>query len=253
MAYFTRHEQCPRCRSDGNDRAGNNLGVYSDGSVYCFKCGYYIPSSNSKKAFEIIRENRNNSNEKSIYIPEDSISTLPKLASDYLNKYEITQHDIDNNCILWSESWSRIIFPYFTDDMNLFAWQGRYIGQEKKSKWFSQGNLQSNIVVVGNQKSNVCILVEDIISAIKVGHLAKYAVSPLFGSHLSTERLLQLHTFYDTLIIWMDPDMKLKSSAYAKQARELGFDLHVIFSDKDPKEYSDAEIEVYLKKHTEMS
>ena len=112
MAYFTRHEQCPRCRSEGNDRSANNLGVYSDGSAYCFKCGYYIPSKNSldriKKTEEIPKQG--------ITIPEDSECTLPKLARDYLDTYEINLHDRASNCILWSESWSRIIFPYFTND-----------------------------------------------------------------------------------------------------------------------------------------
>ena len=242
MAYFTRHEQCPRCRSEGNDRSANNLGVYSDGSAYCFKCGYYIPSKNSldriKKTKEIPKQG--------ITIPEDSECTLPKLARDYLDTYEINLHDRASNYILWSESWSRIIFPYFTNDMNLFAWQGRYIGKEKKAKWFTQGDVKSNVVILGNTQSNICVVVEDIISAIKVGHLTKYAVNPLFGSQLPTERLLQLKHLYDTLIIWMDPDMKLKSSAYAKQARELGFKSHTIFSDKDPKDYSDYKIGEFL-------
>lgn len=37
---FVRHEACPKCRSEGNDRSGNNLAVYSDLSTYCFSCGY---------------------------------------------------------------------------------------------------------------------------------------------------------------------------------------------------------------------
>jgi twinkle protein len=34
-------EQCPRCREAGKDTKGNNLGVYEDGSCYCFSCKYY--------------------------------------------------------------------------------------------------------------------------------------------------------------------------------------------------------------------
>ena len=40
MAHFVRHAKCPECTKLGKDRDGNNLGVYSDGSVYCFACGY---------------------------------------------------------------------------------------------------------------------------------------------------------------------------------------------------------------------
>ena len=31
-------ERCPDCADKGEDRAGDNLAVYEDGSKYCFKC-----------------------------------------------------------------------------------------------------------------------------------------------------------------------------------------------------------------------
>jgi twinkle protein len=36
-----RKEPCPRCRESGHDRKGDNLGVFDDGHVYCYKCGHY--------------------------------------------------------------------------------------------------------------------------------------------------------------------------------------------------------------------
>lgn len=38
--YVTGHEQCPRCFKEGRDKSGDNLARYSDGSCYCFACGY---------------------------------------------------------------------------------------------------------------------------------------------------------------------------------------------------------------------
>ena len=39
-SVFLRHEACPKCRETGNDKDGNNLARYADGSAYCFACGY---------------------------------------------------------------------------------------------------------------------------------------------------------------------------------------------------------------------
>lgn len=40
------HEQCPSCSAKGEDREGNNLGVYDDGHKYCFKEGLFFPADN---------------------------------------------------------------------------------------------------------------------------------------------------------------------------------------------------------------
>lgn len=37
-------EPCPKCRSRGQDKSGDNLAVYDDGSKHCFACGYTKPS-----------------------------------------------------------------------------------------------------------------------------------------------------------------------------------------------------------------
>jgi len=36
-----RRDRCPACASNGADRSGDNLAVYSDEHVHCFKCGYH--------------------------------------------------------------------------------------------------------------------------------------------------------------------------------------------------------------------
>lgn len=39
------HVACPKCRSVGQDRAGNNLYVYENKSYRCFSCGFNLPSA----------------------------------------------------------------------------------------------------------------------------------------------------------------------------------------------------------------
>ena len=38
---MTDKKPCPACRKSGRDSTGDNLVLYSDGSTYCFSCGYY--------------------------------------------------------------------------------------------------------------------------------------------------------------------------------------------------------------------
>lgn len=243
-SHCTGHEPCPRCRSNGNDRGGDNLAVYSDGHKYCFRCGYTLLSS----GIERLQESTNTPSI-SITLPADVDEHLPRKARDFTDNYALTNHDITNNTILWSEHWQRLIFPYF-DDTGLLGWQGRYLGDENKAKWFSQGRLHEFIHLVGNQRSRVCVLTEDIVSAIKVSHNTKVCACPIFGSHISMQRLLQLKQLFDKIIIWLDDDMKLKVVKYAQQAQSIGLPVATVFTSQDPKELSDTEIKKILNDFT---
>jgi len=236
----TSHEACPRCRNNGHDRSGDNLAVYSDGHKHCFRCGYTILSSG-------IAALQTTSIEPSIPItlPTDVDEHLPRKARDYLNNYALTERDYTTNTLLWSEYYQRLIFPYFSDT-GLLAWQGRYLGDQDKPKWYSKGKLHEFIHVIGNQRNRICVLTEDVISAIKVAHNTKVCASPIFGSHISMQRLLQLKTFCDKIIIWLDDDMKLKVVKFAQQAQSIGLPVATVFTPKDPKEYSDMEIQKIL-------
>jgi hypothetical protein len=143
---------------------------------------------------------------------------------------------------MWSEREQRIIFPYF-DQTGLLAWQGRYVGKENKAKWWSQGKIHEIIHPI-NVNKREAVLVEDIISAIKVSKV-KGAI-PLFGSSISGKHFLRLKKVVDRVWIWLDPDMRSKSLKMANLGKLLGLDTHVIFSDHDPKEHSQEEIDKLL-------
>ena len=239
-SHCTNHEPCPRCQSNGHDRSGDNLAVYSDGHKHCFRCGYTILSSGIKAL-----KRTDDSARISITLPADVDEHLPIKARNFLKNYSLTQHDITHNTLLWSEHWQRLIFPYFSDT-GLLAWQGRYLGNQDKAKWFSQGKLHEFIHIVGNKNSRVCVLTEDIVSAIKVSHNTKVCTCPIFGSHISMQRLLQLKHMFDKIIIWLDDDMKLKVVKFAQQAQSIGLPVATVFTPQDPKEYSDTEIQEIL-------
>ena len=235
------HEPCPNCRKIGNDRNGDNLAVYSDGHKYCFKCNYLETASGNQR----LKASLDNSSERistTITLPSDVDEQLPQNALAWLKQYSLTQQDITNNTLLWSEFYQRLIFPYLSPD-GLLGWQGRYLGKEQnKAKWFSQGKLHEFVHVVGNKRSRTCVLTEDIISAIKVSHNTNVCASPLFGSHISLAKLLRYKKMFDNIIIWLDDDMKTKVVKYSQLANSIGLPVSTVYTERDPKEYDDATI-----------
>ena len=236
--YFVKHETCPKCRSIGNDKSGDNLGVWSDGSTYCFNCGYHtgrksITTATKKPTTQIV-------------LPADVTTELPFEARAWLGQYQLARLDINRNHLMWSKKRSRLIFPYFNEN-ELLAWQGRYIGPDKtKAKWFSQGKIHEIIHPLQiNQRQ--AILVEDIVSAIKVSNFC--GAIPIFGSTISAKQILRLKTIVDRVWYWLDPDMRTKSVKLAKLSTLLGLPASSIFSNKDPKEESHESIANILRKN----
>ena len=235
-SYVIRKEQCPECARIGNDRSKDNLGVYSDGHSYCFKCGF---TDGRRHRISIDKPQPLSE----IVLPHDTSTDLPVEARMWLSQYELKRIDIEKHNILWSEHWSRIIFPYF-DETGLIAWQGRYVGTDKrKAKWFSQGKIHEIIhtIQVNHRKA---ILVEDIVSAIKVSKFT--GAIPLFGSSLSANHILRLKHIVDEVWIWLDPDMRGKSIKLMQLCNILNLYSHVIFSDKDPKAHTYVEVQEIL-------
>ena len=69
MATAVTHEQCPKCASQGKDRHEDNLGVYQDGSAYCYSCGYSRGPTFRLK-YLIAQQEKPNAREKAV-LPSD--------------------------------------------------------------------------------------------------------------------------------------------------------------------------------------
>ena len=52
MGIAIRKEPCPQCREAGQDKSGDNLIIYDDGSSYCFACGHVVYSEEYKAKFD---------------------------------------------------------------------------------------------------------------------------------------------------------------------------------------------------------
>lgn len=49
QSKLLRKEPCPRCRAEGGDRTGNNLGVFDDGHTYCYAGHGVVTKSNQQE------------------------------------------------------------------------------------------------------------------------------------------------------------------------------------------------------------
>ena len=114
-------------------------------------------------------------------------------------------------------------------------------------KYISRGLIRGNekIFLQNTQKDDV-VIVEDAISAIKVSRQVNSV--PLHNSIIPLELILRLSKRFKNLFIWLDKDKQKESFKEAKKA-ELYFDkVTIVWSERDPKEYSDNEIKNYLQK-----
>ena len=245
MARHLKNERCPECAKHGKDKHGDNLGVYDDGSAYCYSCGFSNSNSNILRLHGPTRDTTRIPHQP--ILPEDVHSYIPARGLYWLRQYEITNNEITSNKILWSESKKYLIFPYFDTNQHLLGWQGRYFGpNEKHPKWVSYGNMHDIFHILPHQTQySKIVLVEDIVSAIKVSPHSP--AMPLFGASVGYKRATRLAHITSEIIIWLDPDKRKDSIKEMKRVSTMGLKCSTIFSDKDPKEHTNEEIEQCLR------
>jgi twinkle protein len=229
MNKFLRHLPCPKCKSK------DNLGEYED-HFYCFGCQYY----KLKHDLETLRSRVYKSKSPSNVIDVSNINTtdeLPPVAMKWLLSYGITPTEI-----------VRYNFQWCTDNGTLILlntgnyWQGRSF-KNFGPKYLSNG--PKPLTTYG--KSATIILVEDILSAIKVSRVQQVCSSPLLGSSLASHFEQELVNNYEMAYIWLDRDKAKNAIRIKNRLKGLGLPSKVIVTELDPKEYTTKEIEQWLK------
>jgi hypothetical protein len=232
VSHFIKHERCPKCSAIGQDRSGNNLAVYSDGHKHCFACGYYVRG-------DIIERYKQKVIEKPTSY--SSFQRARNFSSDalvYLKKYGLTDKEIHDNY-------------FWCDDGYLVFDGGKYQNARNFTnrgvKYISRGLIRGNEkMFLHNPQNESVVIAEDAISAIKISRTCNSV--PIHNSIIPLELILRLSKQFKNLFIWLDRDKAKESFKEAKKA-EIYFDkVRIIWSEKDPKEYSNTEIKNYLEK-----
>lgn len=241
MSRCIKHERCPECAKKGDDKHHDNLGIYEDGSAYCFKCGYV--EGGTRKVGH--KKQAVTEDQSQITFPYDATTEIHPLALQWLAQYKFTREEILKHGLLWSEWNQRLIFPIKDQDGQLIGWTGRYIEvrQDEKAvdkkipKWYTKGFIKDNMYILYKDinKDHV-IIVEDIISGIVLNRF--YNVLVLFGSIISKDFIYKISMMFNKVVVWLDRDKFKEGVKYTTKFRELNTHCIHYSTIVDPKEYA---------------
>lgn len=241
---------CPRCRERGADKSGDNLIEFPNGHWHCFACSYH-KFGNSEQRFKATDETLRT--KKSHNLPNDLSRNIPTAAWKWLLKYGLP-YSYWKDYVYFSEEHSRLIFKV-GEPTDFYI--GRYIESEgsmgeqstssdgnglqpkrQQRKWHCYGDAHKAAHIIGNpETSESIVLVEDLISAHKVGQVN--ACIPLFGTNIFDSVISILRLYKKPPILWLDKD---QNGNIIKKCNKLeiltGLPVRYLFTDVDPKELS---------------
>lgn len=257
------NERCPECARQGKDRAGDNLVRYDDGHAFCFSCHYREwPTSVSLKHLH-----RRLAPSSDPFEPiEQKLGELtykyPSEVQKWLDKYGVTELECVRNQIQWSPDKNVLVIPVI-DHTNgeHVAYNCRYFGHNPKfPKYINEypkGKAAAQRLALKLPERSplpVLVLVEDLVSAIKVGRqgpslaLLGTNISPWL--HTAIVQYCLSHRY--SCLVWLDPDKKQLSVKYSRLFRQI-IPSYPILSDKDPKYYNNEEIHGFLSNAISLS
>ena len=235
-----------------------------DGTVlaychHCSKSGRYIPSafkirksvvSSTSTSKEPARDST--SSKLTVSLPSDyepDPREWPVQARAWCYKGGLTDEDIKFGRLGYSDFYKRIILPAFDADGITMYQLRRIFDTDTKPKYISYGMGKSSLLVLDRSKCMGSVaIVEDVLSGVRVSKFTPALV--LLGSHLHDKHIEYiLSNKINNIYIFLDNDNPIiKSKALTmKQKLDMIVDkVTITKTDKDPKEYSDKELQEIL-------
>jgi hypothetical protein len=175
---------------------------------------------------------------------------VPWGAYHHLWKYGIRGDTIPKYQISWSPMWNRLIFPIFEYrnfgqevTYKLVGWVGRNVGYKKGDKypkWLTRTKKNKRRFFMAPGNTDHVVLVEDVISAIKVHEATGYTTIALLTTTVSDDLMRWLRD--KITYLWLDSDMLAHSVKTVNRMRDLGLKAKHIYTTRDPKEYNSLHI-----------
>jgi hypothetical protein len=227
-SYFIYSEACPKCRSKGEDRAGDNLAVYSDGHKWCYKCDYFVKGdalyslrAKKEEAVDTIR-------------PPPAVE-FSKECLEYLRSFDLTYDEIESNLVGHQDGYMFVTSSYYLvrrlHKLPKVIVKGEVVGNEP--------------VFIPDTGKDTVVLCEDILSAIKISRVAPSCA--LLKTSIHDSLLYRLSKQFNNCKIWLDPDMYTHvCKNLLPKVTPLFQNVTVVLSDKDPKYYETDKIKEYL-------
>lgn len=237
MARFVKLEACPRCTENGRDRHRDNFGIYSDGGGHCFACGFHRPPQYRLKL--LIKETVDDYPK--TVLPSDFTKEIPAAGWQWLLQYGLSMSYWKTYCG-YSAKENRVIFPI--GNPTSFSIGRDFTMGERK--WKVYGDKSSYVEVISRELSEKVVLVEDIVSAHKVGQVT--SAIPLFGTSIHDNVIKRLIELDRPVVLWLDDDQyRMLPRKINRLMTLLPKQATYIRTVKDPKSYTEKEIQEILK------
>jgi len=245
------HEEC----NDTRDRL--YVKRTRTGYLYhCHNCGlngwvHGKRSLSPKETLQALEKPKKNQVVKDVKLnlPHEFTTQLSPKAQIWLEKYGITDDEANKFRFGMLPHRNRLLLPVYDSNDSLVYYQTRYLDKPTKQnpKYLNvRASGAKNVFFICNHRAtDLCILVEDILSAIKVGRQVDSIA--LLGSYIPP-RIVDILQGYARVCIWLDPDKRAEALKYSKQLNALlGVPVTPIISPKDPKEHSNVEIATFVQ------
>lgn len=207
-------------------------------------------------------------------LPETSEPLVDHVGKSWPMRYGITDEEMNGFNLRWDVEEGKIVLPIYRyidrnrgregeEDIlssHLIGYQlRRYFQADNRPKYMTSKFSGTNILetLVANNTLGVVpcvVIVEDLLSAIKVSRSARVTV-PLYGTHIRSERLLELSKIYP-VIVWLDNDgpQVLKHRDRIKSLVDcFGRKCSVVDTLQDPKGYATPNISEVLDVHARLT
>lgn len=242
-----------RLKHCGDDKS---MLVSRDGSrlhAYCFRCGLNECEKQGELTLAELEARHKAESKYSAYktalLPHDFTRDIPKEGRLWLYKASVYGCLLDKYQIGYSPRLGRVILPIYDQKHTLLGTQARAVHSGQRPKYLT--SMPAPCVFYTGPLTSAAVLVEDILSAIRVGEHA--SAIALLGTCTPLDVFFKLiegnkHT---RVLCWFDPD-KAGDKAWAKLSKELalvGYAAQRVQSEKDPKLYSRRYIAEILRRY----
>jgi hypothetical protein len=90
------------------------------------------------------------------------------------------------------------------------------------------------------------VITEDALSSIRIA--STIDAMPALGTNVPVSKIIALKPFYEFITIWLDSDKWREAREIADNCKWVGLSAQTVYSELDPKCYSDEEIQKLLDK-----
>lgn len=247
---FGQRRKVKHCGTDASAYISNSPNGLN---MYCFRCGEseFVPHG-KLSASEILEMRERDAEETQQVYPEITpmyAHDVPSAAHLWVLQAGLPpERATDKYGFGWSDRTNRVIVPVLHNGKPTGLWTGRAIDGRKPKYLMPKGSIGSSWYGLRRERGP-CVVVEDILSAIRIvesGHNAMAVLGTAVGQTQAT-----LIADYP-VIGWFDGD-KAGRNGYVKLRKSLGpygIEPKRIETEKDPKKYSLSQIAQYIKDAT---